>query len=281
VGLLLTAALLAGTPLPARADSATNLTRQARVAWAAGERDRAVELATRAVAAAPDDPRVYLFRGGMYEALGRYGEAVADYSGCLKRDPKNPDACDARGSAEFKRGRVKESVADYRRAIELRPEERAGHWRLGISLYYAGEYAAGRDQFAGYEKVDTNDVENAVWHYLCAARLDGSEKARAGMPKIGRDPRVPMMTVYDLYRGAAKPADVLAAAESGEAPAAERGRRRFYAHLYLGLYYDVTGDRQRALDHLTRAAEKYPIEHYMADVARVHRDLLRKAAGAK
>lgn len=278
---LLVVAALGASATPSRADTAAELVREARQAWEDGRREQAVGLAGRAVAAAPNDPHVRLFRGGLYEALGRYDAAVADYRTCLTIDPKNPDTHDARGSAEFKRGRVRESVADYRRAIELRPEERAGHWRLGISLYYAGDYAAGRDQFAGYEKVDTNDVENAVWHYLCAARLDGPEKARAGILKIGRDVRVPMMTVYDLYRGAAKPEDVLAAADAGEVSAAERGRRRFYAHLYLGLYYDLAGDRTRALDHLTRAAEKYPIDHYMADVARVHRDLLRKAAAGK
>jgi lipoprotein NlpI len=50
----------------------------------------------------------------------------------------------------------------------------------------------------------------------------------------------------------------------------------FYAHLYLGLYHEATGDQPRALEHLTKAAGDYQPGHYMGDVARVHRDLLRK-----
>jgi lipoprotein NlpI len=103
------------------------------------------------------------------------------------------------------------------------------------------------------------------------------EKARTAMLKIGKDRRVPMMVVYDLFRGKAQPADVLKAVEA-DAPAADQlNRRLFYAHLYLGLYHESLGDRNLALRHLTTATE-HRIGHYMWDVARVHRDVLRKAA---
>jgi hypothetical protein len=44
----------------------------------------------------------------------------------------------------------------------------------------------------------------------------------------------------------------------------------------VGLYYDVHGDPKRALEHLQEASEKHRIDHYMWDVARVHRDVLKK-----
>src|SRR5262249_53996168 len=93
--------------------------------------------------------------------------------------------------------------------------------------------------------------------------------------KVGKDRRVPMMEVYELYRGALKPADVLAAAQAGDVPDAERKNRLFYAHLYLGLYYDIRGDAKEALEHLKLAAGKYRLEHYMGDVAQVHEQRLR------
>src|SRR5262249_24851644 len=140
------------------------------------------------------------------------------------------------------------------------------------SLYYAGRFDEGRRQFEGYEKVDANDVENAVWHFLCVARKDGLARARASVLKIGKDKHVPMMQVYDLYRGVLRPADVLAAAAAG---AAERKQRLFYAHLYLGLYHNAVGDKGKAREHLALAAGKYRIAHYMGDVARVHHELLK------
>src|SRR5437667_135926 len=91
---------------------------------------------------------------------------------------------------------------------------------------------AGADRaVADHPTTDTNDVENAVWHYLCNARAHGRDRARKEILKIGKDGRVPMMTVYALFKGEAKPQDVLKDAEAGEAPDVVRKRQLFYAHL--------------------------------------------------
>jgi lipoprotein NlpI len=249
----------------------------AAVAAEPGDADKALEQAEKAVAAHPNDAQSLFTRGVILSALHRPADAVADFDKVLQFDPKKVEAYDRRGSEEFKLGRFKESVADFDRFLEARPDERPGHWRRGISLYYAGKYDEGRKQFAGYEKVDTNDVENAVWHFLCAARADGVEKARASMLKIGKDSRVPLMKVYDLFHGDAKPEDVLAAARAGDPSKEELNSRLFYAHLYLGLYYDVMGDKKQALEHMTLAAHKHTVSEYMGDVARVHERLLKDA----
>jgi lipoprotein NlpI len=265
-----------GTNATARADSAEELRKQAAAALDKGDKDKAVELATKAIDADPKDPRGYLFRGVVRDALRRHDEAVADFDKCIDLDPKLNEAYQRRGSTQFKRGKMAESLADFDKYLELKPDARPGHWQRGISLYYAGKFEDGKKQFAAYEKVDTNDVENAVWHFLCAARVDGVEKARANMLKIGKDPRVPMMQVYALFHGDLKPADVLAAAEDKDLKPAQKQLALFYAHLYLGLYDEANGDKKKALEHLELAADKYLTDGYMGDVARVHRDILRK-----
>ncbi|MBL9123262.1 MAG: hypothetical protein JNG90_06485, partial [Planctomycetaceae bacterium] len=71
----------------------------------------------------------------------------------------------------------------------------------------------------------------------------------------------------------------LAAAEADSAVgASERRARRFYAELYLGLYYEATGAAEESLAHVRRAAEEFAIDHYMADVARTHLKLRRPPA---
>jgi lipoprotein NlpI len=275
---LLATALVLLAPLPGQAgESSDDLLKAAGRAFNKGQTKEALALADKAVALGPKKPRPYLVCGQLRDAAGQYREAVQDFTRAIELDPTLADAHDRLGSSYFKLGEFDRSLAAFNCFLRLRPEETAGHWRRGITCYYAKRFDDGRKQFEAYEAKDTNDVENAVWRYLCMVPLVGVEKARAAMLKIGMDKRVPMMEIYDLFRGKAKPDDVLKAAEAGEPSAEQLNRRRFYAHLYLGLYYESLGDAQRALRHLTTATE-HRIGHYMWDVARVHRDVLRKAA---
>ena len=176
--------------------------------------EKALELASQAVKLDPADPKLWFFRGTVQESLKHYAAAVADFDACLKLDPKLSNAYQARGVAHFQLGKVKESAADFDEFVKQKPERGNGHWQRGIALYYAGRFEDGKKQFEGYEKVDTNDVENAIWHFLCNAQLVGIPKAQEQMLKIGNDRRVPMRQIYDLYRGRCKPTDVLAAAKN-------------------------------------------------------------------
>ncbi len=105
-------------------------------------------------------------------------------------------------------------------------------------------------------------------------RAGGLDKAQADMLRIKRDPRVPMMEVYDMYQGKLQPSQVLEAAAAGDPSPQALHQRLFYAHLYLGLYYDALKQDRKALEHVEKAVER-KINHYMWDVARVHADLLR------
>jgi lipoprotein NlpI len=259
------------------ADQIDDLLAEAREQVKRGKLDEAVATATKAIEADPKNIKGYFFRATVYVTQRKPDKAIADFDRIIALDPKLAIAYDLRGSEQFKRGHIKESVADFDRFVELQPKEKNGHWRRGISYYYAGRYKEGRDQFKGYESVDTNDVENAVWHFLCAARDAGLEKARASMLKIGKDQRVPLMQVYALFLGKAKPEDVLAAAGKVEGDNAQlRKQQLFYAHLYLGLYYDVTGERKKAREHMTKAVDLASVAGYMGEVARVHQAFLKK-----
>jgi lipoprotein NlpI len=234
-------------------------------------------LVATSAAAAGEKSWEVAYRNGVGRYKNReFAEAVKELTRALNEKPKHVESLDTRGSAYFMLGKFAESVADFDKQIELMPSLANGHWRRGISLYYAGKYEEGKKQFEGYEKVDTNDVENAVWHFLCAAKKDGVKKARAGILKIGKDKRTPMMEVYQLFKGTLKPEDVLKAANAGAASDELRKRQLFYAHLYLGLYYDVLGEKKKAAEHMALAGQKYRIAHYMGDVARVHDQLLSR-----
>jgi len=182
-----------------------------------------------------------------------------------------------RGEEYFRNSEFAKSVADFDRYLQLAPDQKPYHWQRGISLYYAGRFEDGRRQFESHQTVNPNDVENAVWHFLCVARRDGIDKARASLIEITRDGRVPMMEVLGMYRGKTQPEEVLAAAQRGTPARNELRGRLFYAHLYLGLYFDAIGDSTKARDHIFKAAGEFAEDHYMGDVARVHAKRLREA----
>ncbi len=274
--LLIVAVSLGMVAASARQESGKSLEelfKAARAAQDAGKKDEALRLAELAVKEHPKEAGAYALRGLIREEQDQFKGALADFTQVVTLEPKAAQFWNRRGAVHFKLGHIPESIQDFDKFVALRPDEAKGHWMRGISYYYAGRFEDGRKQFEGYESVDTNDVENAVWRYLCMAKTVGVEKARAALLKIGQDRRVPMMEVYALFQGKAQPAAVLKAAEAGKADAALRNSQRFYAQLYLGLYHEANGDAAKALEHLSRAAE-HRINHYMWDVARVARNTL-------
>ena len=261
------------------AERAARLRREAAAAAREGQLDKALGLASKAIVAAPDNAEGFALRAGLHARAERHERAIDDYDRLLELDPKRAGAYDQRGSQHFMLGRIDESIDDFDRFLKLQPDREPWHWKRGISYYYAGRYHEGRRQFEGYQTVDDNDVENAVWRYLCMARGDGVAAARRGLLKIKRDPRVPMMAVYALYAGQATADDVMAAARAGSPTPEQLSARLFYAHLYLGLYAEANGDAAAAKEHLATAAEKHKIGHYMWNVAEVHAKRLQQAAG--
>src|SRR5262249_28537182 len=143
------------------------------------------------------------------------------------------------------------------------------HWQRGISYYYAGRFADGAAQFQLGQLAFGNDVENAFWHYLCNARQEGVEKARQNILKVGRDRRVPMMKIYDLIQGKARPEDIIMTPEDAKLKDEARNEALFYAQLYVALNYEAEGDAKKCLEHMEEA-HKHKIGHYMWDVANVH-----------
>jgi lipoprotein NlpI len=238
-----------------------------------------LQAATAAVDANPRDAQAYRARAAVYAVAEDHEKAIADYDHVIELDPNSAEVFDQRGSQHFMLGHIRQSISDFDRAIQLQPQQEPGHWKRGISYYYAGRYDQGRRQFEGYQTVDNNDVENAVWRYLCMARAQGVAIARGNMLPIKRDGRVPMMEVYSLYGGQGTSEDVLVAARAGNPSPAALNERLFYAHLYLGLYYEAGGDTARAREHLATAAECHKIGHYMWNVADVHAKRLKEQGG--
>jgi len=192
--------------------------------------------------------------------------AVALLVGALgaQRAPSAREILD-RAIDDFLAGRITESVTGFDRVVALAPEAAPQLWQRGIALYYAGRYRECRAQFESHRTVNPNDVENPAWHFLCVARAESPEKARAALLPVGPDQRSPMREIYQMFKGTMTPDAVLKAA-GGESSS------QFFAELYVGLYYDALNDAARAREHLTAAASPRFADAggYMYRVATLH-----------
>lgn len=240
-------------------------------AYNAGNVDEALKLATRAIEKEKGDARLYLARGYIYQYERKYEEAVHDFSQVIRLEPDSIGAFQRRGEEHFKLAKFKESVADFERVVELQPERRPHHWQLGISYYYTGQFKEGMELFESHQNVNSSDVENAVWHFLCVANHLGIEKAKKKLLPIPNDTRVPMMQIYALFGGKGTEEDVIKKAHEGSVLGGQRGRQIFYAYLYLGIYHEILKNEEKAYDYIRKAAQMYKENGYMGDVARSHR----------
>jgi lipoprotein NlpI len=167
-------------------------------------------------------------------------------------------------------GHIKASLTAWDKYLAQHPEQSPYHWQRGIALYYAERYADGRAQFESHVKVNPQDVENSVWHYLCVARQQSLAAAQKALLPVEKDLRVPMREVMNLFAGKGTAAEVLAAAQAMPETSTRRRDALCYAHLYLGLYEEAQGHTDAAKGHLLKAAVDYAMPHYMGEVAKIH-----------
>ena len=256
---LLSAQSLSGEPQPAQGlDAAIDALR-------ANQPGLAASIATEVLASpAGNRDRARWIRAVARERMGELHLALEDFAAVAEAQPENPRALVDLGSARFKVGDMEGAISALDTAVAAEPGIEAQLWQRGIAHYYAGRFREGARQFEIHRRVNPRDVENSAWHFLCVAKAEGLEQARAGLIPVQGDPRVPMAEVLRLFAGEARPEEVIGAA------AAEGPGAMFYAHLYVGLYREATGDRQLAREHIAKAVESDLRGNYMWHVARVH-----------
>lgn len=204
--------------------------------------------------------------GDEIDALDRAIETASD----------DPSLYQRRGVLKFFEGKFEDAIADFDRVIDLVPSQEAYHWQRGIAHYYAGRYADGVAQFELHQTVNSQDVENAVWHFLCKAQLEGLAAARQALIPIRYDTRPPMREIWRLFAGTGSVDEALEAANR-LGPSGEPSRQsQCYAHLYLGLYFEARGEAEKAAEHIDLAATTYSMDNYMGKVAIVHSEFLKR-----
>ena len=213
---------------------------------------------------------------------GKYKAAFKNCSELCELEPNNLNYQMMLGDISFAAGQMDACVDAYDKLIELQPSLEPRLWQRGLALYYANKFENGVQQFETHQLVNTQDVENAVWHVLCAARISNVEEGRGKLIPISEDRRVPMSQIYEMYAGRMTPEQVLAIANrtspSVQLDSEQHRLQRYYAHLYIGLYYEMLKNQEASIQAMKKAAQLNPLgkTNFMGQVARVHLQLRQK-----
>jgi lipoprotein NlpI len=199
---------------------------------------------------------------------GESVKAVEAVDKLLAQLPNDPGSLRLAGDVYLRSGKSKKAAVLFDRYLKLEPDALAGLWQRGIALYFARDYKGGVEQFEVHRRVNPNDVENAAWHFLCVAKAQSFEKAKAVVLPAPNDPRAPMEEVLQML-STGDTAKVTKKMESFPPNTRLRESADFYGNFYLGLYADAAGDRAKAKRYLDLAAKDASFS-YMGDVARVY-----------
>lgn len=179
----------------------------------------------------------------------------------------------------FRLGRFTEAVRDYDTAARFgRPHDEDSCWERGLAQYYAGDIRGGREQFSRYHRVGSLDIENGLWRFLCIAEEEGLAKARETTFEYPRKVRKPFPALLALYLDKGSVNAVLEEARRGTSSVEELTTNLFYAHYYLGKYYEIVDQKDRALTHV-RKALKHKIPDFMYACAEADEKRLEGTGG--
>jgi tetratricopeptide (TPR) repeat protein len=243
-----------------------------------GDPTGAVALLSGEITRGATNPQLWFARGRFYQSLRQSTNAIADFGEVLRRDPRAVVALQLRAAEEFKLGQLPEALADWNRVVQIAPSQEPWLWQRGIVLYLLRQHSEAQRQFELHRKVNTNDVEAIAWHMASVACATTMEAARQIRHSPVTDSRVPMREILALFAGDGTPAAVLAAAKDGATDPMALVQQLFYAHYYLALFHEASGDVPKAREHARLAAEKYAGSDFMGDTARIHYRLLTKAS---
>lgn len=261
-------------PAPPLLSEVDALMNKAQMAQFRGDMNSALSLASKAIELEATNAQCFYVRGRVYTAMKEPAKAVGDFSRALELEPRGAEIYQLRGIERFKLGQFDESIADFNRFLKFVPKQEAYHWHRGIAYYFAGRFADAQKQFEMRQAAGTNTAENALWHFLSVARASGLEKARASMFPAPDESMLVMRKLQDCYLGKVKPEELMASAQANYSSSAQLQLQMFFANLYLGLYYEASGDEKKALVHMTEASGQYKLENFMGEVAAIKTRLL-------
>ena len=214
--------------------------------------DQALEEYTQAIVLNPDYAEAYLGRGWVHHAKGSRRLAVKNFNQAIRLKPRNPKAYFGRAWAYEQLGQAELAIKEYGQAILLKPDYADAYLSREILRFYQDRpETAAADFSAVLDKApDGLRRYTLLWLFLSRARSggDGTKELSAMAETVSLTPWPGI--IVTLYLGKADAEQVLAAIT--EQDRRTRLEKECVAFYFLGQYYLVRGDRDRAVEHFRK-----------------------------
>lgn len=135
-----------------------------------GERSKAIEGYSEAIALDPDQAIFYLERGAIYDELDRAKEAIADFDRAVILDKGGTVALSHRADQYRKMQLPDEAIRDYTSIIARRPTATTALSARGVAYFAKGDLARAREDFSRAASAKGN-AYNALWLFTVSRRM--------------------------------------------------------------------------------------------------------------
>ncbi len=217
-----------------------------------GERQAAVAMFQRALAANPEFAQAHESLGSEYLALGRTDEAVAHFREAIRLEPTAAVAHSNLGLALASQGQSETALQHYGEALRLRPDSAEAHSNMGVELTAQGRLEKAAEHFE--QALDLRPGYIDAWNNLGYALTSLGEYARAEAvfeKALDLRPEHPHLH-YNLGVALQMRGDAEAAAERYRT-ALQLSPDYAGAHYNLGVLLLAQGGEEEGVAHLRRA----------------------------
>ena len=143
------------------------------------------------VAQSPNTGRPYFLRGRILSALGRGGEAIAEYRRAASLSPALGAVAHYNiGTILADQGRIPEAIVEYQEALRLDPGNVDAAYNLGMELYLKDQFGDALKYWSIAQRLTPNDFQVArkmVQAYNALGRYEEAARARDEVLRIRRD----------------------------------------------------------------------------------------------
>jgi lipoprotein NlpI len=218
-----------------------------------GQDDKAIADLTQAIAIDPKDSEAYWLRAYAWRYRKKQPlKAIADYTAALKADPADSTNRTSRADVYEELGRYTEASADYDEWIKQNPRGPFGYWARGRLNLIQGRSPQAAADLAKAVSLKPSDAYNLLWLHLARARAgtDDAAELQANSARVNRS--VWPGPLVDYLNGKTDAAAVLVKASA--ATGKTKTSQACEAQMFLGQDDLAKGRKAQGIDRLQAAA---------------------------